>query len=55
MQLAVTSRAKYYIKNFQVVHSDGMWSAHYLGRFHVVFTDEGNHFPGFLIKNVYFP
>jgi hypothetical protein len=43
------------VRTYQCVRQEGVWTAHYLGVFNVVLTDEGNQFPGFLIKTVFFP
>ncbi len=43
------------VRTYQCLYVDGKWTAHYVGMFHAIFTDNGEQFPGYLIRYVNFP
>ena len=42
------------IRTFHCVYEHSVWIPFYLGKFHAVFTDNGQNFPGYILKKVNF-
>lgn len=43
------------VPTYHCVYENGVWKAFFTGEFHVVLSEEGEHFIGYLISNVIFP
>ncbi len=42
------------LRTFHCIFQNSVWIPIYVGEFHAVFTDDGNNFPGYLVKKVNF-